>query len=608
MITLDQAQFVPTETTFDVMGVIKKLEVSGSIGGRKLDKFLPNPTLEMATEILSACTFRELTVEGLVKVEGNLNGKSLEVLLADVVYEDQGEVLIKSQKTFNNLEASGNINIANGFINDIPINDILTSNTDQVTTIKALSGDVFISKLKLTGLFDQINVTELEMNSIRTFGDQFIQTPLIMGKSNRIDANEVDVEKTLNTIAVQNFCLVNEEISVSPNTSMIFNDLIVQSGKINGDIIGKGAQMHLNLKYIEENRFSKSLKQNIIAPVEISSLITEDIFSATHINGIEFTKFKNYMRGIKSYKNLLLSGEQKIENLIVDGNVHLQSINDRDFEQLKENVIWLNRPNAIESHFKFLDDITIEDKLIIQGMVNKKNFQQWSENWISKNENPIKIDADKTIKGDVLVEENVIAPKINKIKYENILRKRDVLDLSALNIIGSVNVEKLNIHSTLNGEKVEKLFDIYSYDKDTGYHTINSNLHLHYPTSIAYLNTHKINDFDVNNWFNDLIKFDESNVYVKAGKIFKGQILAENGVYIDTLNSINVKDSIKNMIILISNETTNINSNLIFENDFHGDIVALRGSLSTDYIDKYNLREWVKNGISTNTDLNFNGE
>jgi phosphoribosylformimino-5-aminoimidazole carboxamide ribonucleotide (ProFAR) isomerase len=55
MIPLDQPQEIPTETTFDMLEVANKLEVNGTISGRKLDDFLPNPSLAESNSTTKNC-------------------------------------------------------------------------------------------------------------------------------------------------------------------------------------------------------------------------------------------------------------------------------------------------------------------------------------------------------------------------------------------------------------------------------------------------------------------------------------------------------------------------------------------------------------------------
>lgn len=427
LITLDQPQHIPVDTTFNIMEVVKKLEVNGTISGQHLDEFLPNPTLEIAKEILASCTFKELFVEGDVKIGKSFNKLDLEKTLTDVIYEDDIEVVIAAPKEFLNLEVKNNLNISSNFINNVNLSDVMTTNGEQEVNFDRLQGDVRIQNLKLGGLFDGVNATQLEIDSVRTFGDQFIETPLIIASGGRVGANSINIKSSLNEIPVGDYFFTDQIIEFAPNARVEFIDLTVDASKIASDVIGQGALKNFNMQELERNCLSKSLKQMINVPVQVKTLTTRGTFAANSVNGIDFEVFKNYMRQIKNYRKALLAGQHKIDNLIVDGNVVAPSINDRNFSELLNQVFWLNRENSF-GEIEFLDEIDVKGNLSVEA-VNGKNFDSFLSGWISKNENPIEINGDVTSEKEVMVVENLVAREINRIKFEDFLRKQDVVDV-----------------------------------------------------------------------------------------------------------------------------------------------------------------------------------
>lgn len=128
------------------MEVSGRLEVHGTISGKKLDEFLPNPSLEHSKEILADCTFKELIVEGVVKVENSLNGQDIATILADVVYEgnNESEIVVTGPKTFNNLVIQPNTKVTSNYINDVSIDNIMT--TINELNLKDLMDNVIILK------------------------------------------------------------------------------------------------------------------------------------------------------------------------------------------------------------------------------------------------------------------------------------------------------------------------------------------------------------------------------------------------------------------------------------------------------------------------------
>lgn len=424
MITLDQPQVITAPITFNSIEVIQRLEVNGTISGQKLDEFLPNPTLELTKEILAGCTFRDLTVEGDVLVENSFGDYDFERVLMNAVYDDE-ENVITGQKVFQNLEIKGNTKISSNFINDVNLTAIMTTDGNQHVDIERLQGDVSIANLKMTGLFDGINPTRLETDSVRTFGDQFIETPLVILKGGRVGASSLDVKMSLNNLPVQSFCYSDQAIDLPPNARIEFLDLSVGNLKIDGDIVGTGSLSNLNLPEFATNRLSKSLVQSISIPVEVDTLTTRNVFNGATINGLSFDKFKSYMVKMKNFSKSLLTGE-KIDTLIVDGNAVINFINGINFKKLIDEVIWVDRINDFDE-VVFMDDF-IAKNLTVKTL-NNRNFDRFIKNWVSKAENPVKIDADKTFEKEVIVNQNLAVREINNIKFEDFLRKEDVIEV-----------------------------------------------------------------------------------------------------------------------------------------------------------------------------------
>lgn len=107
-------------------------------------------------------------------------------------------------------------------------------------------------------------------------------------------------------------------------------------------------------------------------------------------------------------------------------------------------------------------------------------------------------------------------------------------------------------------------------------------------------------------WFESLIRVTDSNLDIKGLKSFMNDFTAENGISIDTLNDINLKDVIKN-IVTINGDVT-FYGNLVFDEDLNAETVALRGNLTTDNISGCFLKEWMLYNLYTDQNIKFNGK
>lgn len=606
IITLDQDQHIPVETTFNVLQVMKKLEVNGTIAGKELDEFLPNPTLTMSKEIPAACSFRDLVVQGKVTVENSWNGLKLEKMLADVVYETKDDIVvsIKAPKIFKNLEVKDDIAITSNFINDMNLDSILMTDRDQFVTFDKLHGEVSFKNLRLSGLFDGINATELEHNSVRTFGDQFIEAPLLFAKSFRTGAKSADIKKQLNQVPVEDYIFVDQPVNLP--ISAVFSDLDVGE-LLSGDVVGTGRFSSFNMSDLATNYLSKTRHQRILVPAHIKSLSTNGTFHSKSINGIEFEVFRKFMRSIKNFKTLILSGEQRIDNLIIDGSVNVKTINDRDFNKIIQSVIWLNRPNSINGNLKFLDDVTVSGALTVQGNLNDKLFKSWVEGWISNKETSIVLQSDKKFASDVVVEESLKAETINGIKFENLLLVKDALRLPLLNVYGNINTEKLAVKGICNGHQMKILEDIYSYDAETYSHIINSNVRFNQPATVQYLNTPVLNKLNVSAWMANLIRSNENDINIFGEKTFTNQFVANEGFYCKFFNDINL-EFLDHVVLANGQSIVNIQGDLSFANDVYSQLVALSSDLYTRYVSSCDLKEWVHQALPIHQDVNYNGE
>lgn len=584
------------------MEVAKRLEVNGTIAGRQLTEFLPNPTLEEVNEIAASCSFRELIVEGTVLIEHSLNGQNLEKVLDDVVYDEDGaEVIIPSSKSFRNLEASGDIKIASNFINDQQLNNFMMSDRDQNVKVPRLSGQLLINNLKLSGLFDGINATDLEINSVRTFGDQFVESEIIFASNHQVGANSLDVKQSLNEVPVSDFMFIDQLINFSVTDDVVFNELKVEKLQIDGDITGPGKLININLDDFSKTYLSKSLRQNILTPVKIGVLFTNSTFHSERINGMDMAMFKKYMKTLRNFKNLVLTGDQKLDTMIIEGNVNVKTINDHDFQKMIDDAIWLNRPNNIDT-MKFIDDIQISGGLMVQGFVNRRAFIKWIENWISINENPITVKMDKVLNGHVTVTENLETEMLNKIKYTNLLMLDDLDGLPMLVIGGNLNVHNLTVNGTLNRNMVKELNDKYSYNEETNVHTIEADIHFNQQANVNYLNATTVNQNNINDWMNNLIRSNDNNVFVYSNKTFKNQFIAQRGFWSEKLNNVDL--SFLERAILIDEPVRVIHDDIVFEDAVYARSVAVSKDLSTHFISGCDPLHWL-HGLRINQNISI---
>lgn len=176
---------------------------NGTISGRRLDEFLANPTLRDTRQIRATVYVDTLEIEGPLYVRGLFDGVNLDDVLSDVVYKHEPTPQITSFKRFKSLQAP-NVAITMNVINGIPFASFLTADTEQTFHVSKLYGNVTFERLKLDGLFNFINVTELDMNAIKLFGEQFTDADLVFedGDYVNIDASQIQALDSINNVNV----------------------------------------------------------------------------------------------------------------------------------------------------------------------------------------------------------------------------------------------------------------------------------------------------------------------------------------------------------------------------------------------------------------------
>lgn len=180
-----------------------KFDPNATISGRRLDEFLENPTLKETNQIRSTVYIDTLEIDGPLYVRGTLNDVFLDDVLSDVVYKHETAPQINSFKRFESIEAP-NIKLTTDLVNGRPFSSILTSDTPQTFNVSKLRASVYFQKLQLDGLFNFINVTQLDLNSIKLLGDQYTEAEFVFSEDDvlNIDANRLEVLETLNDIDV----------------------------------------------------------------------------------------------------------------------------------------------------------------------------------------------------------------------------------------------------------------------------------------------------------------------------------------------------------------------------------------------------------------------
>jgi hypothetical protein len=576
--------------------VTERLEVNGSISGRNLDDFLANPNLLQTTDVKSACQFRDLIVDGPIIIENTFNGLNLAKVLDSVVYNDE-EAVIDSVKTFQNVEFVDRLNVSSNLINDFNMDNFMIADEEQKIDLKTLQGDLIFTNLEVGGFFDGINVTDLEFNAVRTFGDQFTGAQLIFpDPDNFLVAAQVQIKNTFNFVPVQDFL---DAKNVLINGDPIFETLKIENLELSGDVVGPGKLINFDIVDFKQTRFSKSLEQTIITPFKIKSLKSEGNFNTKFINERNMSVFKSYVRQIKSFDGKLMIGKS-IQDFIVNGSVTVYSLNNRNFQDIMENAIWLDRHNNISATLNFVDELVVEKNLQVFGFVNNKNFDQFTNDLVKKTDAIVDLSSSKMFQ--TLKVASVETESINGIAFDQILVQDDEISVGFFNFAkGKLMVNKLSVLENFNGLSTQELGNIYSYDSTTQTYNIKQDIIFDELVSIKTLDTPLLNSNNITKFFSNLILKTEDNIKVMGSKIFLNSVNFSRGLFIKQFNGLNL-GFLPNVVLRAENVPVVINGDIVFEGPVKTPLVVIANNLISRFVSGCDTAEWRSNGLMVNQD------
>lgn len=187
----------------DLIPIVQQIGPNGTLTGRHLDEFISNPKIWETTEIPVRCSFNQLDIEGPLYVSNLFDDVDVDEVLSDVVYKHEPSPKINSMKRFTSIQAP-DIQITSNLVNDIPFSSFVTKDTEQTFNVKTLPANVFFEHLNVDGLFQWVNVTDLDYRAIKLFGDQYTNAELEFedGDFLNIDADQLVILDQVNGINV----------------------------------------------------------------------------------------------------------------------------------------------------------------------------------------------------------------------------------------------------------------------------------------------------------------------------------------------------------------------------------------------------------------------
>lgn len=219
------------------------------------------------------------------------------------IFQDENNIEIDSVKIFDQpITIDSNLEITSNLMSDTNIFDIIDKTSDEPLPVSLIPGLLTIENLDLSGLFDDVNITELDQLSVKINGDQYVSSTIIFDES---DSNLNELLYAMNMEILDTINDLNPEEFVG-----LYATPILFNGSFN-EIVAKNLTVMSNFKSSGNEDFGLLVKRN-------------QKFGSGSVKHLEIEKVNNMsvdglakmIDGVKNVKNGLRSGLLKVKGMV----------------------------------------------------------------------------------------------------------------------------------------------------------------------------------------------------------------------------------------------------------------------------------------------------
>lgn len=577
--------------------------------GKHLGDFIPNPSLQQSRSIPAACYFNEIVVDGPIFIQNEFNNVHFEGALSRVLYNSAENPVVTSLKRFNSLD--GPIIATSGLINRKSIEQYFTTTTNQQFPLPSLCGNIIFRNLNLRGLFDFINVTELEQNVIKLSGEQYTEVNVafegLNGNPITIYANELQVLKTINDIDVHGFVATDESAEVHGN--FVVEDLKVAEVILNGELIQKGQTLNgWNLDEFENLALIQGKHQRIQQPVYIKTAKIKKNLGLNQINGFTVADIIERLTSDRTNHDYMKDPKVHVERMVVEGSVRFELLNGFEVDIIERNAIYLNQPQTFHGSLRFLDDVVVNGNLIINHLMEKK-FDEFVSSLVYRDENYIIVKGDTVFTEDIHVEESLEPQFTDGFETKRILSKlSDQTFYKPLKIYGNITTPGLNCKGRINSIDCKQISQAYQYDATRNVHIINANVT--FDASIRISNLQMSSGLNlipnVNEYLQDIVRKDRQ-LTIRGLKRFREFVHFDTNFKLLAHRGVDITNFLEKLVLIDADKIVNIVADVHFMDVVEASSMMIKGKLILDQnpIMNVNFNEWINNSISLSKEHKF---
>lgn len=562
-----------------------------------MDDFLANPSILQTKLIKAETIFQSLIVEGPIYIRDDCNGINLDKMLSDVVYKSDTAIRCPSFKRFNSIDVA-KLELSSNLINDIDVGRYLTTDSDQELRIDRIVGNVFVKNLFVDGLFDFINITELDENAIKLSGEQFTGAELLFdGNNGQLNINNIEILKTCNGHQLEDFVLIDEELHLDGN--VIVDNIQVDELIVEGEVQGKTIN-GIDLTEFDTIRLSRTKqKQTITGPYHVKTAIVQGDLHAGTINGYTAVRLQELCNNIRDIRKYIGGENVRLENLIVNGSVMVAEVNGHNFDAIIDNAVWLNRPNIISGAIRF-EKAPIAQRNLFVSHLNDIPFTPFVLNLILRNATDVTFTGTKSFTEPIHMAGDIFATQLNEIYTKNIFAKCfDNQIKGKLTVDGNVRIEDITVQRNLNAIVFDDVTKAYGFDVERQCHVLKKNVNFQ-AINVGNLNLMAgLNTVaNVERFIDDIIRKDQSGVILGA-KAFTSDARLDGDVYVHRHNEIDVEKFLNDIVFIddhIVGRSGVVGKNVAFEGQVKAPTIKI-GNILTGSIMGCSIEEWLRNAL-----------
>lgn len=558
---------------------------------------------------------KSIEVQGSVYIQGNVIDQrqpiefQVDDVLSDVVYKHEPETTCTSFKTFQSISAP-NIELTSNLVDGIQLKDFVTSDTDQTFNVSELHGIFHFVRLSVDGLFNNINVTELDENSVKLLGEQYTGIELVFDESLgsfAIDANALQITTAINEVPVAEFIGLEENVE-------FFEDITLNSIDVNECFIGQeissgddyGQINGHNVRSLEKTYMSRSREQQMPESFHVQTAIIRGAFDANFLNNYDFRDALTILKNRKTNDALLREKQIKVGRLAINGDLRTQRVNGFDLENIAARAIWLNRFNEVGVPLTFSGQLDVRGNLITT-VLNYIDFNGFVEDLVYKSNEQLHIMGTTVFRSGLRVLYDIDASYVNDYRIDGLLHKRYNAPITnPLHIYGDVHVSDLVVNGTLAGIHAEHIHQNYHFDGKLGMHVISKNAHFGDKVRIGYLELDGgINDVpNANAHLKTVVRKGQPS-QINGVKTFVGSVNFENDIHILDYNGIAVDAFLRDILLVDQDAPINVARAVTFIGEVDLMRLNVNGALRVNTIAGCSIDEWYANAIRTDFPYQF---